>query len=148
MVKKVNVYPTNPIVTLNIPLRTRVMGINMDAEDIRKCIIAQAIVEEVLPTGDVVKLDFSNYNKDNSIVKEEIKASSTIAENTNNQFKSIDFKNLSRKERRKLNRQQNMNGAAPTVETTEETVIEDKEEVTETPVVEETIETVESADEE
>ena len=98
MVKKVNVYPTNPIVTLNIPLRTRVMGINMDAEDIRKCIIAQAIVEEVLPTGDVVKLDFSNYNKDNSIVKEEIKASSTIAENTNNQFKSIDFKNLSRKE--------------------------------------------------
>lgn len=125
MVKKVNVYPTSPIISLDIPLRTRMMGINMDTEDIRKCIIAQAIVEEVLSDGKIVRLNFTNYDKDNSIKKEEDKSSivDDKKEENKTEFKPIDFKNLSRKERKKLNRQ--LNASAATAEHKEETKVEE-----------------------
>ena len=63
MNKLVNIYPSMPITSLRIPLRTRVTNIRMDCESIRKCIIANAIVEEVLDDNSVIRLNLSNYNK-------------------------------------------------------------------------------------
>ena len=63
--KKVNIYPSTPIVSVTPPIRTTVKGATKKIETIRKCIIARAKVEEVLPTGDTVILDLSNYDKDN-----------------------------------------------------------------------------------
>ena len=66
MNKLVNIYPSMPITSLKIPLRTRVTNIRMDCESIRKCIIANAIVEEVLDDNSVIRLNLSNYNKNNN----------------------------------------------------------------------------------
>ena len=66
MNKLVNIYPSMPITSLKIPLRTRVTNIRMDYESIRKCIIANAIVEEVLDDNSVIRLNLSNYNKNNN----------------------------------------------------------------------------------
>ena len=63
--KKVNIYPSTPIVSVTPPIRTTVKGATKKIETIRKCIIARAKVEEILPTGDTVILDLSNYDKDN-----------------------------------------------------------------------------------
>ena len=63
--KKVNIYPSTPIVSVTPPIRTTVKGATKKIETIRKCIIARAKVEEVLPTGDTIILDLSNYDKDN-----------------------------------------------------------------------------------
>ena len=65
MTKKVNIYPSTPIVSVTPPIRTTVKGATKKIETIRKCIIARAKVEEILPTGDTVILDLSNYDKDN-----------------------------------------------------------------------------------
>ena len=67
MNKLVNIYPSMPITSLRIPLRTRVTNITMDCESIRKCIIANAIVEEVLEDNSVIRLNLSNYNKNNNL---------------------------------------------------------------------------------
>ena len=63
--KKVNIYPSTPIVSVTPPIRTTVKGATKKIETIRKCIIARAKVEEILPTGDTVILDLSNYDKAN-----------------------------------------------------------------------------------
>ena len=65
MVKLVNVYPNSPITTINPPIRTRMTNVNMSVEDIRKCLIATAYVEEILSGRRTIALDFSNYNKNN-----------------------------------------------------------------------------------
>ena len=52
--KKVNIYPSTPIVSVTPPIRTTVKGATKKIETIRKCIIARAKVEEILPTGDTV----------------------------------------------------------------------------------------------
>lgn len=64
-VKKVNIYPQRRITTINPPIGSTVRRTTRTVEDIRKCIIARARVEEILPDGSVIALDFSNYNKDN-----------------------------------------------------------------------------------
>lgn len=66
MTKTVNIYPNGAITTLNPPIRSRVLGVTKSVAEIRKCIIAKAIVDEVLPGGKTVRLDFSNYDKDNN----------------------------------------------------------------------------------
>ena len=66
MNKVVNIYPTWPITRLNPPIRHAVKNVTKPVEDIRICLVARAIVEEVLPDGSVVELGFNNYNKDNS----------------------------------------------------------------------------------
>lgn len=64
-VKKVNIIPQRPISTVNPPIRSAVRRVHKPLEDIRKCLIGRAIVEEILPDGSTLKLDFSNYDKDN-----------------------------------------------------------------------------------
>jgi hypothetical protein len=67
--KRVNIYPSTPIVNVTPIIRSIVKNANKDYETIRKCIIARAKVEEILPTGDLVVLDLNNYNKDNNFAK-------------------------------------------------------------------------------
>lgn len=65
--KVVNVYPNKAITSINPPIRSKVMKVTMPITNIRKCIIERAIVDEVLPDGRTVRLDFTNYDKDNSV---------------------------------------------------------------------------------
>ena len=66
MNKTVNIYPRTPITTLNPPIRGIVRNVVKSTKEIRECIIARAVVEEVLSDGNTLILDFSNYNKDNN----------------------------------------------------------------------------------
>ena len=70
MTKKVNIYPTRPIITVNPPIRSTVKGVTKPVADIRSCILARAIVEEIMEDGNVINLDLNNYDKDNALVKE------------------------------------------------------------------------------
>lgn len=63
--KLVNITPTSAITSTNPPIRGKVRGVRMRIVDIRKCIMARAKVEEVLPDGEVITLTLANYNKDN-----------------------------------------------------------------------------------
>lgn len=65
--KVVNIYPNKAITSINPPIRSKVMKVTMPITNIRKCIIERAIVDEVLPDGRTVRLDFTNYDKDNSV---------------------------------------------------------------------------------
>lgn len=65
MTKVVNIYPKTPIVTVNPPIRATVNKVTKTTSDIYKCIIARAIVEEVLSDGSTIRLTFMNYDKDN-----------------------------------------------------------------------------------
>lgn len=69
--KKVNIYPKNPITSVNPPIRTAIRNVTKPISDIRRCIIEKAYVEEVLPDGETIVLDFTNYNKNNFHIKEE-----------------------------------------------------------------------------
>lgn len=66
MQKRVNVIANIPVLDLRIPIRGSVRNIMMDVEDIRTCLFRKAKVEEVIADDVVVKLDFTNYDKDNS----------------------------------------------------------------------------------
>ena len=65
MKKRVNIYPRGPITSVNPPIRMAVKGVTKDVQDIRKCIIAGAKVEEVINNGTAVLLNLNNYDKDN-----------------------------------------------------------------------------------
>lgn len=66
MNKKVNIYPTKTIFALNPPIRSAVTNVTKPVEDIRACLIARAKVEEILPNGEKVNLNLTNFDKDNS----------------------------------------------------------------------------------
>lgn len=61
--KRVNIYPSMPITRLNPPIRSSVKNVVKSVEDIRTCLMDRAIVEEILPNGEIVRLNISNYNK-------------------------------------------------------------------------------------
>lgn len=64
MRKRVNIYPRGPITNVNPPIRVSVKGVTKDVQDIRKCIIAGAKVEELTSNGPVL-LNLNNYDRDN-----------------------------------------------------------------------------------
>ena len=85
MTKKVNIYPKYPITTITPAIRTVSLGVTRPVEDIRKCIIARAIVDEVLSDGTTVRLTMNNFNKNNDKSKvekavEAVKTSESITE--------------------------------------------------------------------
>ena len=63
--KKVNVYPRGPITNVNPPIRVPVRNVLLPIADIRRCVLAGAKVEEILPDKTVVKLNLHNYDQDN-----------------------------------------------------------------------------------
>lgn len=64
--KKVNIYPRSPITAVNPPIRVPQLNVTKSIQDIRKCVIHGAKVEEVLPNGTVILLNLTNYDLDNS----------------------------------------------------------------------------------
>ena len=73
MIKKVNVAARTPVVvsSLPAPIRGNVRNINLNEQDIFKCLTQKAIVDEILSNGSLVRLSLSNYNKVNEVVKPE-----------------------------------------------------------------------------
>lgn len=65
MNKVVNIYPSMAILSVNPPIRTTQVKVTKSTSEIRACIIARAIVDEVLPNGKTIRLNLNNYNKDN-----------------------------------------------------------------------------------
>lgn len=64
-IKEVNVFPKyGPITTVNPPIRVAIKNTLQSIENIRRCIAAGALVEEVLDDENLV-LDFTNYDADN-----------------------------------------------------------------------------------
>lgn len=72
--KKVNIYPTTPITTVNPTIRTTVLGQVMSLPEIRACLLRQAKVEEVLSDGTRVPLDLHSIDLDNEKIIAEQKA--------------------------------------------------------------------------
>ena len=69
--KLVNITPVFPITSTNPPIRVPVKRIYMKPEDIRKCIIARAKVEEVLSDGTTIRLGMTSCFTDNEPKKAE-----------------------------------------------------------------------------
>lgn len=68
MRKRVNVEPTiGPIYTLRVPITGKILNHEMSVGDILNCIYARARVDEILPSGELVRLNLTNYDKDNTI---------------------------------------------------------------------------------
>ena len=65
MKKRVNIYPRKAITTINPPMRGPAVGVVKSIDDIRKCIIAGARVEEVINNSTKIPLNLNNYDKDN-----------------------------------------------------------------------------------
>ena len=97
MVKKVNVHAPIPIRTVSPTLYGDYKGLMMSPANIMKCLIHRAAVTEVLSDGTLVKLDRSNYNKDNSglmstkkIKVEELNTVENDSDSDNNKIIEID----------------------------------------------------------
>ena len=65
MQKRVNIVANTPVTDLKIPIRGSIRNIMMDVEDIRLCLFRKAKVEEIISDDVTVKLDFTNYDRDN-----------------------------------------------------------------------------------
>ena len=64
--KKVNVIANSPVHGVEItPMIGKFMNRQMTEDQIYRCLVGGAKVEEVLPNGNTVLLNFTNYNKDN-----------------------------------------------------------------------------------
>ena len=69
--KKVNMYAASPTtVGFGIPRVGNLRGITMTVADIRQALRSHAHIEEIMDDGRLVPLDFSNFDKDNSVASE------------------------------------------------------------------------------
>lgn len=73
ILKKVNIIAQIPIRTVYPPIYGTYKGVIMSPSVILKCIMHKAIVEEVLPNGDTIRLTVKNYNMVNDPESEEVK---------------------------------------------------------------------------
>lgn len=67
MDKKVNIYPRKPITNVVPPIRCVCYNVTKPIGIIEICLLNDATVEEILPSGEIIELNLSNYDKDNSI---------------------------------------------------------------------------------
>lgn len=63
LTKVVNIYPSMPITSVNPPIRSTVKRVTKSVSEIRACLMARAVVEEILPGGETVRLNIGNYDK-------------------------------------------------------------------------------------
>ena len=81
MKKKINVYAKMPLVYGNGIIRGNMNNIILDTEGIRRLILAKTVVDEVLPNGELLRLDLTNYNLNNDPAeKARIEAAKAAAE--------------------------------------------------------------------
>ena len=78
--KKVNMYAASPTtVGFGIPRVGNLRGITMTVADIRQALRSHAHIEEIMDDGRLVPLDFSNFDKDNSVVSELTQAAPVVS---------------------------------------------------------------------
>ncbi|MCM1236083.1 MAG: hypothetical protein NC489_38855 [Ruminococcus flavefaciens] len=65
MSKRVNIRTTVAVRTTNPPICGTKKNTIMSTSDILKCLCRRAVVEEILPNGSTIRLNMSNYNRDN-----------------------------------------------------------------------------------
>ena len=71
VMKKCQIHATSPITCFTVPI-VGTTELNLTPDEIYKCLCAKAEVMEILGNGKTINLDFSNYNRDNSIIGEPI----------------------------------------------------------------------------
>lgn len=71
VMKKCQIHATSPITCFTVPI-VGTTELNLTPDEIYKCLCAKAEVIEILGNGKTINLDFSNYNRDNSIIGEPI----------------------------------------------------------------------------
>lgn len=64
--KVVNIYPSFPITTIKPAIYSSVRNVTKSFDEIRECLISKARVEEILEDKTIIKLDLSNYNRNNT----------------------------------------------------------------------------------
>lgn len=78
--KKVNMYAASPTtVGFGIPRVGNLRGITMTVADIRQALRSHAHIEEIMDDGRLVPLDFSNFDKDNSVASELTQAAPVVS---------------------------------------------------------------------
>ena len=65
MKKKINIYAKMPFSYGKGIIRGNMNNITLDIEGIRQLILAKNIVDEILPNGELLRLDLTNYNTNN-----------------------------------------------------------------------------------
>lgn len=81
MKKKINVYAKMPFCYGKAVIRGNMNNIILDIEGIRQLILAKNIVDEILPNGELLRLDLTNYNINNDPAeKARIEAAKAAAE--------------------------------------------------------------------
>lgn len=81
VIKKCQIRAISPITCFTVPIVGNT-ELNLTTDEIYKCLCAKAEVLEILENGKMINLNFTNYNRDNSIIGEPIteKISDTITE--------------------------------------------------------------------
>lgn len=131
--KRVNVKAIVPVYTaFTLPFIGEKKDVEVTEDQIYRCLVSGARVEEILPDGQTIKLDFTNYNKVNSLspIKVEEVAQDVVV-NTNDTTESEEVKDES------------TNDVLDSDKATEEKI--ETEEVTQEPVKEEVTLKVEPA---
>ena len=81
MKKKINIYAKMPFSYGKGIIRGNMNNITLDIEGIRQLILAKNIVDEILPNGELLRLDLTNYNTNNDPAeKARIEAAKAAAE--------------------------------------------------------------------
>ena len=81
MKKKINVYAKIPFCYGNGVIRGNMNNITLDIEGIRQLIQDKKKVDEILPNGELLRLDLTNYNTNNDPAeKARIEAAKAAAE--------------------------------------------------------------------
>lgn len=81
MKKKINVYAKMPFFYGKAVIRGNMNNVTVDIECIRQLILAKNIVDEILPNGELLRLDLTNYNTNNDPAeKARIEAAKAAAE--------------------------------------------------------------------
>ena len=106
MTKIVNINARFPIKSIVPPIYGTLKNVEMSTSNILKCLIRHAIIEEVLPDGTTIPINYKNYYTDNykePISKKEI--IKTVSSNNKSEIakndlidKNIDIKEISQTE--------------------------------------------------
>ena len=117
MNKKVNIYPSMPITRVNPPIRSSVRRVTKSVEEIRICLLSRAVVEEILPNGEIIRLNMGNYDNCNNTCTTEdlpintVKNEEPAKQNTEKSLWQIEYENalagkdlasMTRKQRRSV----------------------------------------------
>lgn len=75
----VKLIPRKPLYGIRrTPITSCIERIDLTTEEIRLCLVTKCLVDEYLPDGTLLRLDLSNYSKNNSIVQDDTPIVSSV----------------------------------------------------------------------